>query len=218
VIGRVVRLGAPIAATTAMYALVYWALLATSISPLGPSVNAGLGVGFGVLEAVAWPVYLGLSVAVASIVGRRLGAGQPDEAWRAVRMLVGPSLGLGVLGGLLFTWIGPWVVHAFAADADAAREGTRYGLILAWSQPFVALEVFAEGVLAGAGDTGKVLWGTVPFNVLRVPLAWALSAPLGFGAACVWWAINATSMMKAAAKSALVWQGAWARLDPLRDD
>lgn len=207
------RIGAPISLTTAMYALVYWAMLATSISPLGPAVNAGLGLGFGVLEALAWPVYLGLSVAVSSIVGRRLGAGEPEQAWRAIRMLLGPVLGVGCAALLAFLWLGEPLLGTLAADEAALHEGVRYARILAWSQPFVALEVFSEGVLAGAGDTRAVLWGTVPLNILRVPLAWALALPLGWGAAGVWWAVNCTSLLKALTKAGLVLSGRWTRLE-----
>jgi MATE family multidrug resistance protein len=211
VIAHILRVGAPIGMTTMIYALVYWGLLATSISPLGPSVNAGLGIGFNALEAFAYPAYLGLAIAASSLVGRRLGAGDPADAWRVVRMLTGPSIAFGVVAGVLFLTVGPRVVRLFAADDAVLAEATLYAMILAWSQPFVALETLSEGVLSGAGDTKKVLFATIPFNLLRIPLAWALAFPLGMGAAGVWWAINGTTVLKALTKAALVLHGGWAR-------
>src|SRR5690349_21934462 len=56
-------------------------------------------------------------------------------------------------------------------------------LPISLSQPFVALEAFGEGVLGGAGDTRRMFWATVPFNLMRVPLAWFLAIHLGWGAA-----------------------------------
>ena len=37
----------------AAYAGVYWAMLRTSISPLGPEINAALGIGFSALEGIS---------------------------------------------------------------------------------------------------------------------------------------------------------------------
>ena len=209
---RILHIGAPVAVATAIYALVYLAILRTSISPLGPAVNAGLGIGFGALEAVTWPMYLGGSTAIASLVGRCLGAKRPDLAWQAIRSMRIPVVALGVCVALVFRFGGPWLVGWFAADADAYREGVRYASILAFSQPFLALEAYNEGVMAGAGDSRGLFWSTVPFNLIRVPLAWILAIGLGFGAAGVWWAINFSSVLKCTAKALRVRSGAWTRL------
>lgn len=212
-LARIATIGLPVAMSTALYALVYWALIATSIAPLGDPVIAGLGVGFGALEAFSWPLYLGCSVAAASLVGRCLGAGRPDLAWRSVRLLLAPQLGLGFLVAAVFWFAGPTLSSVLAADADVAREAAVYALVLAWSQPFVSLESLMDGTLNGAGDTRASFWSTVPFNLVRVPLAWFLAFPMGLGAAGVWWAINATTVCKATTKGALVWHGRWSRLE-----
>ena len=70
----------------AAYAGVYWAMLRTSISPLGPEINAALGIGFSALEGITWPIFHGLSIAVASLVGRYLGAGRRELAFATVRL------------------------------------------------------------------------------------------------------------------------------------
>ncbi len=209
---RIARIGAPVATSTALYALVYWAMIATSIAPHGDAVTAGLGIGFGALEAFAWPLYLGCSVAASSLVGRCLGAGRPDLAWLAVRRLLPAQLGLGIGVATVFWLAGPSLVLLFAADADVAREAAVYALVLAWSQPAVSLEALFEGTLNGAGDTRASFWSTVPYNLLRIPLAWALAFPLGMGPAGIWWAINLTSFLKAGTKGAMVASGRWSRL------
>ncbi|MFK7929917.1 MAG: MATE family efflux transporter, partial [Myxococcota bacterium] len=150
---RVVRVGSPVAAGVILYAVVYWAMIATTLAPLGKDALAGLGIGFGGLEAFAWPLYLGCTVAVQSLVGRCLGAGRPDLAWLAIRRMLGPQLVLGFGVGAVFWFLGPTLVSGLAADEGALREGALYAIILAWSQPFVSLEALFEGVLAGSGDT-----------------------------------------------------------------
>jgi MATE family multidrug resistance protein len=207
---RIVTIGSPVCLGTAAYALVYWAMLATSITPLGDAVVAGLGIGFSGLEGFAWPLFLGCSTAAASVVGRCLGAGRVDLAREVVRRLFWPQVGLGVFVGLLFLTAGPGVARGFAADEAAWQEAVVYALVLAWSQPAVALEALYEGVLNGSGATRASFLATVPFNLLRIPLAWVLAFPLEMGPAGVWWAINITSYLKAGTKGGIVAWGAWA--------
>lgn len=209
---KIMRIGAPLAMGTAMYALVYWALLATSVSKMGPEVNAALGIGFSGLEAMSWPLYMGVSVAVSSIIGRALGAGQPEQAWRTIRVVFWPQLLLGTIAGSIFYFFGPDIVGVFAADDEVLQHAALYATILAWSQPFIALEALFEGVMSGAGDTKRVFWGTVPFNIMRVPLAWVLAFPLGWHAAGIWWAINLTTYFKAGVKGWMVYRGEWSRI------
>ncbi len=206
---RVMRIGAPITVNTLMYAGVYAALLRTTISPLGPEVNAALGIGFSALEGLTYPMFLGVSLGVASLVGRQLGAGHPEEALRAARLGFPMATGLGLGAGALF-WFGAEPLCApFTHDPVVLDAAITYARILALTQVFVAWESLAEGVLAGAGATRAIFWLSAPINLLRVPLGFALAFPLGWGAAGVWWAINATSVVKALAKGIVAARGKW---------
>ena len=46
-------------------------------------------------------------------------------------------------------------------------------------------------------------------NLARVPLAWWFAFGLGGGAAGLWWAINVTTLLKAAAFLVEVQRGRW---------
>lgn len=210
---RLLRMGLPITINTLAYAFVYWLLLKTTISPLGPAVNAALGIGFSALEGVSYPLFLGLSLGVSSLVGRNLGAGRPDQARRAAIVGLPMTTALGVGAGLVFHFAARPLCDVFTDDPAVLDAAVTYARVLAWSQVFVAWEALAEGVLSGAGDTRTIFWLSAPVNALRVPLAWAFAFPLGMGAEGVWWAINLTSVMKAAGKGWAAWKGAWARLE-----
>lgn len=207
---RLIRTGLPVALNTAAYALVYWALLRWAISPLGPAVNAALGIGFSALEGLSWPLFSGLSVGVSSLVGRQLGAGRPDLAARALRVGLWPVTAAGVGAGLAFGLLAEELCAPFTDDPEVLAQAVLYARVLAFSQPFVAWESLAEGVLQGAGDTRTVLRWSSPLNLLRVPLCWALAGPLGLGAEGVWWGINLTTMLKALGKGQAAWRGRWA--------
>ncbi len=206
---RITHIGGPVAVNTLAYALVYFMLLRTAISPLGPIVNAALGIGFSALEGITYPCFLGLSLAVSSVVGRRLGAGQPDEARRVAWLALPLTTGLGVFAALIFGFGARRICAPFTHDPAVLEAAVGYARALAWSQPLVAWEALAEGVLLGAGASQPVFWLSAPVNVLRIPLAWALAIPLGFGAPGVWWAINLTSLLKATLKGVSAARGAW---------
>lgn len=209
---RVIRVGFPMAMGTFLYAAVYWAMLKTSISPQGAHVNAALGIGFSALEGFTWPAFWGISIAVSSVVGRALGAGAPDVAWAAIRKAVWMSGAAGLAATLAFIFAGEFLTGLFTEDPRVHAAATEYAFILGFSQLFVAAEALSEGVLGGAGDTRRVFWLSVPFNILRIPLAWVLAEPAGMGAAGIWWAVNATTVAKAALKSHAAWRGKWVDL------
>ena len=151
----------------------------------------------------------GLAVAGASLVGRNLGAGAEQLAAQAVRSMRRLGLVAGASFAALFVLLAPQLVPLFTDDPAVAAEAVRYVRILSASQLFVAMETVHEKVLLGAGHTAPISWISVPGNLLRVPLAWLFAVEWGAGAAGVWWAINATTLLKAVAFVWLVHRGTW---------
>ncbi len=199
----ILSIGLPVAWGTALYALVYWGLLAWVISPLGPEVNAALGIGYSALEGFTWPLFWGLAAASASLVGRALGRADLKQVRQIIRRALWLACGCGILASLVF-WFGAGPLSArFTADPEVLTRATEYARILAFSQLFVAFEALAGGVLEGGGATRAAFWWSAPFNLFRIPLAWYLSVNQEWGAAGVWWAINFTTYAKAAG---LWWQ------------
>lgn len=208
-LARILRIGAPVAVNTLVYAGAYTLLLHTTVSPLGPTVNAALAIGFSALEGVTWPVYAGLSLAVAGVVGRRLGAGDREEARRAVRLAFPMVTAAGVVAALLFGFAAEPLCAPFTEDPAVLAGAVVYAKVLAWSQVFVAWEALAEGVLEGSGHTRPIFWWSAPLNAARVPLGWLFAFPLGLGALGVWWAINLTTLVKALGKGWTAARGGW---------
>ena len=120
---------------------------------------------------------------------------------------------MGVLAMVVFFFFGPFLTGLFTEDPAVHEQAIIYTVILAFSQPFVAWEALFEGCLLGAGDTRTVFWLSAPINLLRIPLAWALAFPLGWGAGGIWWAINITTVIKAALKGLAVRRGKWTTLE-----
>jgi len=206
---RVLNIGIPVGMGTIVYALSYWVMLTTSISPLGPHINAALGIGFSALEGFTWPCFHGVSLAVASFVGRSLGAKRPNDAISSMKLGI-PVVGImGLIASLLFGFAGEFLTGLFASDAMVHQAAIQYTFVLAFSQIFVAWESLFEGVLNGAGATKLVFWVNFPNNLFRVILAWYFAFPLGYGAEGVWWAINLTTLAKSLIKGWFSLRGRW---------
>ena len=130
----------------------YWVLLRVAISPLGPAANAALGIGFSALESVTWPIFHGLSLAVAGEVGRQLGAGRPAEAQAVARAAFPLATALGLVASAAFYFGAEALCAPFTDDPAVFAAAVLYARVLAFSQLFVAWESLAEGCLLYTSD------------------------------------------------------------------
>jgi putative MATE family efflux protein len=209
VIGQIARISRPVSWSISVYAGVYWVLYALVLSRLDESVQAGFGIGFQVFEGLAFPTYLGIAMAGSSLVGRALGARDPELAmgWVALSRRAGYASGL--LFMLLF-WLGAApLAGVFAEDPDVLRQTIIYAHVLAFSQLFVAMETVNEKVLLGSGYTRPITVITLVGNTMRIPFAYLFAITMGGAGAGVYWAINISTYFKAFAYRRVVQQGAW---------
>ena len=206
---RIINVGLPMCLGVLVFAGVYWALLRWVISPLGPAVNAALGIGFSVMEGFTWPVFWGFSMGIASIVGRCLGAGELAKAQQAISLAFRLVTLFGLLASTVFWWGGGLLSGLFTNDKVVLQQAVLYAQVLAFSQLFVAYEALAEGILSGAGKTKAIFYWSAPLNILRIPCCWLFAIHYGYGAAAVWWVINCSTILKALGKWATVLSGRW---------
>ncbi|MEZ5978299.1 MAG: MATE family efflux transporter [Planctomycetota bacterium] len=208
-LATVVRISTPVSLSIAFYAAVYWALFAFVLDDLGDEVRAGLGIGFQVFEGVAFPTFLGISMAAASLVGRAIGARDRERLDRVLVASKRTALALGLLFAASFLVLAEPVAHLFSQDEGVRRETILYARLLALSQPFVAFETLWDKVLMASGRTRAVALIQGGLNVARLPLAWLLAGPLGLAAAGVWIAIDVTTAAKSLALGSLARTGDW---------
>lgn len=207
---EIAKISAPVSGSIAVFAGVYLLLFTLVLRPFSIEVKAGMGIGFQVFEGLAFPCYLGVGMAAASLVGQKLGAGNPKEAMEVVKAARFVGRCLGVFMTIVFLFVGEWIVPFFTQDPAVKIETLRYVGILAFSQYWVSVEAVNEKTLLGAGYTRPIFWISSLGNVLRIPLAWLLASYFGFGAAGIWWSINATTYLKAGLFWKTVQSNKWA--------
>jgi len=210
-IRTIIRLGLPSAVDQSTRALGI-AVMMLLVSSFGTTVIASYGIGARILSFVIIPA-MGLSMATSTVVGQNVGARETKRAADAARIgMIAGFVGLTLAGVLLFFVATP-VVRAFVPDASGViRTGSHFMRVMALSFGFVGVQMVMSGALGGAGNTmASMALSLLVFWVLRFPIAWTLSGPVGMGAEGLWWAFPASNV--AAAVIAVAWflRGTWMR-------
>jgi putative MATE family efflux protein len=169
--------------TTALYAsfLVAGAVLAR----VGNDSLAAHQVAFQLFVFLAL-VLDAVAIAGQVIVGRSLGAGDADEAYRAAKRMIELSIAAGAVFAVVMLALTEVLPRAFTSDADVIGELHKIWPLFALMQPANGAVFALDGILIGAGDTRFLMWGMLASSLLVfVPVALA-SLALDFGIVGVW--------------------------------
>ncbi|MBM4110710.1 MAG: MATE family efflux transporter [Phycisphaerae bacterium] len=166
--------------------MVCWALFMSSL--VGRFGTDHLAAGWSVLRFMhlSFMPAVGFSVATASLVGKSIGAGRPDDAVRQTHAAFAVSLVYMTIWGIVMLIWRHDMVAIFADSGDVPDEqvarivgiGGTLMICAAIFQTFDALGIIFTGALRGAGDT------LVP-GIATVTLSWGLI--VGGGMALVAW-------------------------------
>jgi putative MATE family efflux protein len=169
--------------TTALYAsfLVAGAVLAR----VGNDSLAAHQVAFQLFVFLAL-VLDAVAIAGQVIVGRSLGAGDADEAYRAAKRMIELSIAAGAVFAVVMLALTEVLPRAFTSDADVIDELQKIWPLFALMQPANGAVFALDGILIGAGDTRFLMWGMLAASLLVfVPVALA-SLALDLGIVGVW--------------------------------
>ncbi len=134
-----------------------------------------------VLDAVA--------IAGQVIVGRSLGAGDAEGAYRAARRMIELSVVIGAFFAAIMLALTDVLPHAFTSDPEVIDELHKIWPLFALMQPANGAVFALDGILIGAGDTRFLMWGMLAASLLVfVPVALG-SLALELGIVGVWAAL-----------------------------
>ena len=154
--------------------------------------------GYGSTTLAAWIVVrrvfnfatvpsMGLSRVTPPMVGQNLGAGKPERAENAVRLVarVAVLTGVGILG--LLALFAPQALALFSHDAETLAAGTYLVRVLSVGYLAFSLSSVFDAAQGGAGDTvSPMAINLFALWVLQVPLAYLLSRVVGLGQNGIW--------------------------------
>jgi len=138
-----------------------------------------------------------IAIAAQAMVGRYLGAGEPDRARAASVRMIELGIVAGLVVGLVVAATAPWFPDLFTDDRAVIDLAAQVLLVVAVMQPLAAVVFVLDGVLIGAGDQRYLALAMVvaSFGVFA-PLA-LLVAASGGGLLALWGAIAAWIVARA---------------------
>jgi putative MATE family efflux protein len=180
------------------------------IASFGTETVASYGAGSNLLQVVMIPA-LGLSMAISTLVGQNIGAGNMARAARIGKL--GAALGFGALTlfGILAYLLAPQLVAFFVPEDPVVIQGGAVFLrtmSLAWG--FLGLQMCLSGVLRASGNMVQVMLLTIISQwVLQFPLAYVLAEKAGMGARGIWMAFPVTNIIMSLVTMAIYARGGW---------
>lgn len=180
------------------------------IASFGTLAVASYGVGSNILQVVMIPA-MGLSMAISTLVGQNIGAGNIDRAARIGKL--GAWLGfwiLTVLGGIVFL-TAPFLVGFFVpGDAAVIEGGSVFLRIMALAWGFLGVQLALTGVLRASGNMVVTMVLTLVSQwVIQFPLAYILARHTSLGLTGIWWAFPISNILIALITLCIYAKGDW---------
>ncbi len=217
-IKRAFKLGFPgsVELSTRALGLMVMSFLVTSFGTL---TLASYGVGSNILQVITIPA-MGLSMAVSTMVGQNMGAGQLDRAGEASKL--GARAGFAVLSavGLIAYFLAESLVAFFVPnDPQVIAEGANFVRVMSWAWGGIGVQLCIVSTFRASGNmVSAMVLALVSQWMFQFPLAYVLSKHTTLGANGVWWSFPITNV--AVALVAALWfaQGGWKRTRLTEED
>jgi putative MATE family efflux protein len=161
-------------------------LLLKVIASFGTPAIAAFGIAMRSFS-VNWIPYSGINVAVSSLVGQSLGARDTAGARAVVRHGLVVTTGLGLVFCVAYYGGARSIMLAFDHDPAVITAGEAFLKLIALSFLFSGPMLPLASAMNGAGDTKPPMIAAFLANwPIKIPLAYLLALPLGFGIDGVW--------------------------------
>lgn len=179
------------------------------LTPHSPEALAGYTIAVRMIIFVILPAW-GLSNAAATLVGQNLGAGKPERAERSAWATARYNMAFLGAVSVFFLVAAPWLVRFFTDVDPVILYGTQCMRITALCYLPMAFGMVMVAAFNGSGDTTTPTWINLGCHWLfKIPLAWFLTWPLGWGPAGVFAAIPAAEILVATCAVLLFRRGRW---------
>jgi putative MATE family efflux protein len=180
------RIGLPSGLQQTFVALGMMALLRV-VNNFGTNTLAAYSAA-GRIDSLAGMPAMNFGAALSTFVGQNLGANKPERVKQGLNSTFIMSSLLAVATTLAVILFKRNLMSLFTSDPDVIEIGATYLVITSSFYIFFSSMFVIGGVMRGAGDTLIPMFITLfSLWVIRIPLAYALSARIGVTG--IWWAI-----------------------------
>ncbi|OKH95014.1 multidrug transporter MatE [Streptomyces uncialis] len=130
-----------------------------------------------------------IAIAGQAIIGRYLGANDPEGAKAACRRMVEWGVVSGIVLGVLVIATRPLFVPLFSSDPAVQSAALPALIVVAIAQPICGIVFVLDGVLMGAGDGAYLAWAMIVTLAVFTPMALLIPVFDG-GLTAVWITMN----------------------------
>ncbi len=180
------------------------------VASFGTLTIAAYGVGSTILQVVTIPA-MGMSMAVSTLVGQNIGAGNIDRAARITRL--GTLLGFAVLSlaGAVAYLFAPAIVSVFIPnDADVIAEGAQFIRIMSLAWGCIGIQLCIVSAFRASGNMLiAMVIALVSQWMIQFPLAYVLSKHTVLLAHGLWWSFPITNVLVALVSICWFARGSW---------
>ncbi len=155
------------------------AAIMSVVTGFGSSVVGGFAAAQR-LDALIMVPAQAMGVAVSSMVGQNIGAGQWSRVSKISRQAVLLNVTVMATIGLLLVVVGEHAIELFISEDEAVDFGAQYLRTVALFYPFLGINFVLNGTVRASGAMYQVLvLNILSFWVLRFPLTWLFADRLG---------------------------------------
>ncbi|MCQ9156190.1 MATE family efflux transporter [Acidomonas methanolica] len=174
------------------------------VAGFGTQSTAVYGVGSTIIQVVTIPA-AGLSMALSTLVGQNLGAGQAARAEKIARLSIIYGFGALSAWGIVAFATAPVLVAFFVpSDPQVVAAGTGFLRIMALTWGFIGIQYCIAAVLRASGQMIPAMTIALVYQwIVQLPIAYALSTQTSLKIYGVWWSFPISNMI--AAFLALAW-------------
>jgi len=189
------------------------------VASFGTVTIAAYGVGSNILQIVTIPV-MGLSMAVSTLVGQNMGAGNVDRAARATTLGTAVSFALLSAIGIAGWFAAPWLIGFFIPGDDIViTEGTRFIRIMSLAWGGIGIQLCIVSAFRASGNMlMAMVIAMVSQWMVQFPLAYVLSRHTTLGAQGLWWSFPVTNVVVALVSIAWYARGSWKKTRVTEED
>lgn len=186
-----------------------WLGLVRLLTPFGSAALAGYTIALRIIVVAILPSW-GMCNAAATLVGQNLGAGKPDRAERSVWLTGLYNMVFLCAVAVVFVAFADELIGFFSTDPAVRAQGGACLRIVSYGYGFYAWGMVMVQAFNGAGDTTTPTWiNLFCYWLFQIPLAFALSRPLGLGPSGVYYAITVAESLIALVGVYFFRKGRW---------
>ncbi len=189
------------------------------VASFGTLTIAAYGVGSTILQVVTIPA-MGMSMAVSTLVGQNIGAGNLDRASRIT--FLGTALGFAILtvaGLVAFLGAEPIVSFFIPNDAGVIAEGAHFIRIMAFAWGGIGVQLCIATAFRASGNMLiAMVIAMVSQWMVQFPLAYVLAKHTSLQADGIWWSFPATNIVVAIVSICWFLTGSWKRTRLTEED